>query len=150
MKFKNFIKKYLRSESFKEVELDRILGKISNKSEISNKEKIFLDSYPLEDDMKDFLYLSKNSTFDKINDLLSKDKIVICDLQDRNGKIGIKISNIENDFTSDKCNIKLKNGEICYLEDKFLYNIIYNTKKNEYSLQAQDEYYEKIPIQNEN
>ena len=30
------------------------------------------------------------------------------------------------------------------LHDKFLYNLIYNTKKNEYSLEEQDEYFEKL------
>ena len=38
----------------------------------------------------------------------------------------------------------MKGGETHRLEDKYLYNIIYNQKKDEYSLQEQDEYYEKI------
>ena len=36
------------------------------------------------------------------------------------------------------------NGEKCKLHDKFLYNIIYNIKKDQYSLEIQDEYFEKI------
>ena len=150
MRFKNFTKKYLSSESFKEVELDRILGKISSKDQISNIEKEFLDEYDNEDNMRDFLYLSKNSTYEKIKFLIENGKLVICDLFDRNGKIGTRIKDIENKFTEEKCKITLRNNEICYLEDKFLYNIIYNVKKNEYSLQVQDEYYEKIPVNNEN
>jgi hypothetical protein len=35
------------------------------------------------------------------------------------------------------------------LHDKFLYNLIYNTKKDEYSLQEQDEYFEKITKKSE-
>jgi hypothetical protein len=41
----------------------------------------------------------------------------------------------------------MKNNEIHVLqEDKFLYNIIYNNKCSQYSLQEQDEYFEKIMI----
>ena len=43
----------------------------------------------------------------------------------------------------------MKGNETHKLHDKFLYNIIYNTKKDEYSLQEQDEYFEKITVKNE-
>lgn len=148
MKFKKFIKKYLLGESVKETELNRILDKVSRKSELTDREKRFLDLYhsTSDEDMKDYMYLSKNTTFKKIKDLLSKNKSIVCDLYDRNGKIGIKISEIENDFQDETCLLTLKNGEKHKLHDKFLYNIIYNNKRDEYSLQAQDEYFEKIPV----
>jgi DNA invertase Pin-like site-specific DNA recombinase len=75
---------------------------------------------------------------------LDNNKKVICDLHDRDGKIGIQIIEMQNDFERDFSEIKLKDGMILKLEDKFLYNIIYNIKKNLYSLTEQDEYFEKI------
>lgn len=151
MGFKKFIKHYLLGESVKEIELNRILDKVSKKQNIEDKEKNFLDLYnsTSEEDMKDYMYLSKNTTFSKIKSLIEKGKVVICDLHDKNGKIGIKIKDIENDFENESCLMTLKNEETCKLEDKFLYNIIYNSKKDEYSLQEQAEYYEKIPVKNE-
>ena len=41
------------------------------------------------------------------------------------------------------CDVIMRN-ETHQLHDRFLYNIIYNNIKKEYSLQEQDEYYEKI------
>lgn len=148
MKFKKFIRHYLLGESVKEMELNRILDKVSKKQNLEEREKNFLDLYnkTSEEDMKDYMYLSKNTTFNKIKGLLDKNKTVICDLYDRNGKIGIKIKDIENDFENEVCVLTLKNGEKHNLHDKFLYNIIYNNKKDEYSLEAQDEYFEKIPV----
>ena len=150
MKIKKLIKYYLLGETVKEIELNRILDKINSKKKLSDKEINFLNLYQItrDDDMKDFMYLSKNSTYDKIKDLLDKDRKVICNLHDRDGKIGLKVVDIENDFEEDECILHLKGDETFVLEDKFLYNLIYNKKKDEYSLQEQDEYYEKIEASN--
>jgi hypothetical protein len=43
----------------------------------------------------------------------------------------------------------MKGNETYKLQDRFLYNIIYNQKLNKYSLQEQGEYYEKIEQNNE-
>ena len=95
------------------------------------------------------MFLSKNSTYSRVKDLLEKNMKVICDLHDRDGKIGLKIVDIENDFEEDECTLHLKGDETFILEDKFLYNLIYNHKKDQYSLQEQDEYYEKIEDDND-
>jgi hypothetical protein len=152
MGFKKFIKHYLLGESVKEMELNRILDKVSKKQKIEDREKKFLDLYnsTSDEEMRDFMYLSKNETFNKIKGLLNKGYTVVCDLYDRNGKIGIKIDSIENDFDNEVCIMTLKNDETHNLHDKFLYNIIYNNKKDIYSLQAQDEYHELIPVKNSN
>jgi len=151
MKIKKILKYYLFGESVKEIEMNRILDKVSGKSKLSEREKRFLDLYQntKDDDMKDFLYLSKNTTFSKISSLLEKGKKVICDLHDRNGKIGLPIIGITNSFEDESCIVIMKGDNKHKLEDKFLYNIIYNTKKDEYSLQEQDEYFEKIPTKDE-
>lgn len=150
MKIKKLIKYYLLGETVKEIELNRILDKINLKKKLSDKEINFLNLYQVtrDDDMKDFMYLSKNSTYDKVKDLLDKEKKVICDLCDKYGKIGLKIVDIENDFEEDECILHLKGDKKFTLEDKFLYNLIYNKNKDEYSLQEQDEYYEKIEASN--
>ena len=151
MKIKRIIKYYLFNESVKEMELNKILDKVSKKKSLSEREIRFLNLYQdtREEDMKDFLYLSKNSTFQRVTELLEKGKKIICDLHDRNGKIGLQIIGGENLFEEDICRLNLKGGESHNLHDKFLYNLIYNVKKDEYSLQEQDEYFEKIESKDE-
>lgn len=152
MKIKKIIKYYLLGESLREIELNRILDKIGKKKKLSKRESDFLDLYQAtrEDEMKDFMLLSKNATFAKIKDILENDKKIICNLEDNNGKFGLLITNIENDFEEDNCIISMRGNEKHTLEDRFLYNIIYNIKKDEYSLESQDEYFEKIEANNEN
>ena len=151
MKIKRIIKYYLFNESVKEMELNKILDKVSNRKSLTTRERNFLELYKTtrEEDMKDFLYISKNSAFKKISELLEIGKKVICDLHDRNGKIGLEITGIENNFEEDTCVITMKGEEKHQLHDKFLYNLIYSIKKDEYSLQEQDEYFEKIESKNE-
>lgn len=146
IKLKNIIKNYFSKSSVKENEMNRILEKISKKEIISNKDLNFLNSYQIttDDDLKDYVYLSKNSTFTKVSQLIERGKRVICDLHDKDGKIGMEIIKIENQFESEKCILTLKKGNTFFIQDKFLYNIIYNLKKDEYSLQEQGEYFEKI------
>lgn len=137
---KKSLKYYLLGESLKEIELNRILDKISIKSELSDRETKFIELYnhSIEED-RDFMYLSKNLTYKKVDFLLENNKKVICDLYDRDGKIGLPILSIESN------SIIMKN-EKHVLNDRFLYNIIYNNKISQYSLQEQDEYFEKIMI----
>lgn len=151
MKIKKLIKYYLLGESLREIELNRILDKIGKKKKLSERERNFLDLYQLtrEDEMKDFMLLSKNATYAKIKDLLENNRKVICNLEDNNGKFGLLITNIENDFEEDNCIISMRGNEKHTLEDRFLYNIIYNAKKDEYSLESQDEYFEKIEAGND-
>ena len=93
--------------------------------------------------------MSKNSTFSKILELLESNIKVICNLHDRNGKFGIEIVKIENNFEEEICIITMIHNEIHKLHDKFLYNLIYNIKRDEYSLEEQDEYFEKIESKND-
>jgi hypothetical protein len=143
MGIKKTLKYYLLGESLKEIELNRILDKISSKLLLSDRENKFLELYSqsIEEDDRDFMYLSKNLTYKKVTLLLESNKKVICDLSDRDGKIGLPIIKIENK------SILMINNEIHVLKDKFLYNIIYNNKCSHYSLQEQDEYFEKIMIE---
>lgn len=151
MGFKKFIS-YLRiTESLKEIELNKILDKISKSMKLSSKEEEFLGRYNnIEDkDIQDYKMLSRQSTFEKLNDLIQSEKRVICNLIDRNGKIGIQIISIYNDYENEICILELKNGEKIDLKDNYLYNIIYNLQKDSYSLEAEDEFFEKIPVRNE-
>ena len=150
MRFKRSIKYYLLGESLKDIEMNRILDKINKKSELTPREMNFLELYneTSKEDHKDLMYLSKNSTFKVVKKLIESGKRVICDLHDRNGKIGLPIIDIENNFELEICRVIMKNEEH-YLHDRFLYNLVYNCKKNEYSLQEQDEYFEKIEAKND-
>lgn len=145
MGFKKLVDYYVLRKSLKEIEMNRILEKIYKKIKITAKEKNFLDLYnkTTEEVGKDLMFLSKNATFRKLKELLERGKRVICDLHDRDGRIGLEIIDLNNDIESDTCDVIMKN-ETHQLHDRFLYNIIYDSKKKEYSLQEQDEYYEKI------
>lgn len=147
MKLKKIFKHYILRESIKEIEMNKILDKISRKVKLTQREVNFLNLYNetqnLEED-KDFMLISKNFVVKKVNDLISVGKKVICDLYDRDGKIGLQIVSINDDIEGEFSIIKLKGEETFKLQDNFLYNLIYNIKKDEYSLQVQDEYFEKI------
>ena len=150
MKIKKLIKYYLLGESLKDIELNRILNKIGDKKELSNRESNFIDLYKsTTQDKKDYMLLSKNSTSAIIEELLELNIKVICDISDKNGNFGLRIIETENDIENNITIIKMRN-ETHYLEDRYLYNLIFNSKKNEYSLQEQDEYFEKITIDNDN
>lgn len=138
---------YLLKKSVKDMEVSKIKTKISKNKPLTKRERDFLDLYQSTvkgDDMKDFLYLSKNSTFSKIIELLESNIKIICNLHDKNGKFGMEIIKIKNNFEEETCLITMKHEETHKLHDKFLYNLIYNIKKEEYSLEEQDEYFEKI------
>jgi hypothetical protein len=151
-KIGRIIKYYLFKESVKNMELNKIKDKINKRKSLTKREINFLELYQStikKEDLKDFLYLSKNSTFSKILELLESNIKVICNLHDRNGKFGIEIVKIENNFEEEVCIITMIQNEIHKLHDKFLYNLIYNIKRDEYSLEEQDEYFEKIESKND-
>lgn len=149
MKLKNAIKYYILGGSLKEIEMHRILEKIKGKKTITSRERKFMELYTqTSKDDRDFMFLSKNTTYSKIKELMNRNKRIICDLHDKNGKIGFEIIDIKNHIESETCEIIMKN-ETFELHDKFLYNIIYNLKRDVYSLQEQDEYFEKIEIKND-
>jgi len=138
-------------DRIKNMELDFVLDKIKQNKKLSQHELNFLcefDSIP-EIDHTDFSHLSKNQVFEKITYYLSKSKKVICDIKDKNGKINDEIVLISNDFENDHCLLRLKHGETCKLTDNYFYKITYIFEKNIYSLEVQDEFYEKIKISNE-
>ena len=150
-KIERMIKYYLFKESIKDMELNKIKDKINKRKTLTKREINFLELYQSTTklELKDFLYLSKNTTFSKILELLESNIKVICNLHDRNGKFGMEIVKIENNFEEETCIITMVHDENHKLHDKFLYNLIYNTKKNEYSLEEQDEYFEKIESKND-
>jgi hypothetical protein len=152
MKVKRLIKYYLLRESIREIELNEILDKVSKKIELTERERNFLSLYQTtrEDQLKDFLYLSKNSCFKKCSEILECGKKLICNLHDRNGKFGLQVTKLENTFESGECLVFMRGGESHKLHEKFLYNIIYSIKKDEYSLEEQGEYFEKLNVNDEN
>ena len=151
MTFKKFISYFKLNESLKEVRLNQILDKISKKVTLSKTEREFLDHYDQtsDEDLMDYRLLSKETTFTKISNLLDEGKKVICNLFDRDGKIGIQIAQIYNNYEDEISIMTLKNGEKVKLKDNILYNIIYNTNKDEFSLEMEDEFFEKLPIKND-
>lgn len=151
MKIRRLVEHYLFNKSVKEMELNKILDKVLKKKTLTSREKGFIELYNSTQEviMKDYLYLSKNSAFKKITEILEIGKKIICDLHDRNGKIGVEIIGIVNNFEQETCSLTLKSGEKHNLHDKFLYNLIYNIKKDQYSIEEQDEYFEKITTENE-
>jgi hypothetical protein len=146
---KQNLKKYLViKDSIQDNRVNQILDKILVGKKLTKEETSFLEKFEhiINLELKDYSHLSKNMCVDIIQNLMSKGIKIICDLTDRNGKINEQISKFENSFEENNCKIFLKSGEIFYLQDNFLYNLIYNVRKNYYSLTIQDEYFEKITI----
>jgi hypothetical protein len=147
MGIKKVLKYYLLGESLKEIEVNRILNKVSKKKILTEREKKFLELYNHKSDDKDLMYLSKNTTCERVKFFLDGGKKVMCDLHDRNGLIGLPVLDVVNNYDDDFGLIIMKN-ETHQLNDRFLYNLIYNNKLNRYSLQEQDEYFEKLEVKN--
>lgn len=148
-KTKESLKKYLViRNTIQDSTVNIILDKILVGEKLTKEETTFLEKFDLviNYDLKDYSHISKNMAFEIIESILKKDIKVICDLEDRDGKFGDEITKLKNDFEGNRCEIFLRKGEKCYLEDKFLYNLYYNINKNNYSLTVQDEYFEKITI----
>lgn len=138
---RKWYKHYILRESIKEIELNKILDKISNGEELTIREDDFLNLYnqTQDNDLKDYCYLSRTIAIDKISDYLDKNKKIWCDLHDRNGSLNCLIMNVyKPDFK-----LIFKNGEHI-MKDNFLYNLKYNFKRDDYSLTHQDEYFEEI------
>ena len=152
MKFGKWSRYLTLRESVKDDELNKILDKISLHKKLTPREEDFLSKYDhiMDKDISDASHLSKNGTFTKITELLEGGKKVICDLYDKDGKINDQIVSIENDFENETCILYLKHGDKAKLYDKFLYNITYDFNHDTFSLTSQDEFFEKIPISNEN
>ena len=140
---KKWYKHYILKESLKEIELNRILDKISNGIELSVREDDFLNLYnqTQDDDISDYTYLSRNLACDKIIYYIDKEKKVWCDVCDEYGKVNDVIVKVEKPSFK----LILKHGEYI-MQDNFLYNITYNIKRNDYSLTEQDEYFEEIEV----
>ena len=151
MDFRKFISYLSLSESLKEIELNKILDKISKSISLSSKEKEFLGKYDNidDDDLKDFKMLSLQSTFEKLQKLIDVNKKVICNLIDKNGRIGIQITSLYSDYENEVYILNLKNGEKIELKDNYLYNIIYNLQRDTYYLETEEEFFEKLPVRNE-
>lgn len=149
MKVKRLFKYYVLNEPLKQIEMNNILEKVSKKIKLTDREANFLRLYNRTREDRDFMLLSKNTVYKKVKDFLSKERVVICDLTDRDGRIGLPIIDIKNDIESDSCQVYMKSGLTKELHDKYLYNLIYNNRKNYYSLQEHDEYYEKIEANND-
>jgi len=147
MGIKKVLKYYLLGESLKEIEVNRILNKVSKKKILTEREKKFLELYNHKIDDKDLMYLSKNTTCERVKFFLDGGKKVICDLHDRNGLIGLPVLDVVNNY-EDEFGLIIMKDETHQLNDRFLYNLIYNNKLNRYSLQEQDEYFEKLEVKN--
>ncbi len=147
MGIKRIFNYYLLGKSIKDIEMDKILDKISKGNKLTKREYSFLDLYNKTKnvDNRDFMLLSKLTTLKKIKQFLSVDRRVICDINDRDGKIGKVITGINFDVDSDLYEV-IMNDSVKSLQDKYLYNLMYNSRRNEYSLQEHDEYYEKIEV----
>lgn len=130
-------------EMFKNILIgfDRFKDKISNK----DKSKIYSSIYS---DGKDYMMLAKNSTFYRLKDMLNKQVKIICNLKDRDGKIGEKLLDIKSN-QNETFELVLEKETPCKLYDRFLYNIKYNENKKLYSLEEHGEYFEKIKVNND-
>jgi Icc-related predicted phosphoesterase len=149
MTFKKFISYFkLNESSNKERRLNDILDRINKGSELNKNDKEFLDNFETtsDADFKDYKMLTDETAFSTLNDLLESNRKIICNLNNRDGKIGIQIKSVSRSFESEKTFLVLTNNDKIELRDNFLYDINYNSVSNEWFLEEVDEFYEKIPI----
>lgn len=146
MNFRSFVRGL--NETVKEVTLNKILDKLSKKKSISDSEKEFLDNFE-KSDGRDWRMISKEDLVKVVRNLLSKGEKVICNLHDRDGKIGLQVTEIVNKFGDETTTLLLKGDENIKLSDRFLYNIIWNIRGNYHSIEEDSEYFEKIPVKND-
>jgi hypothetical protein len=130
------------SDSIKITELNQILDKISFHKQLSDREKDFLFRFDsIEDsDFKDYHFLSLMDLFYIICKI---EKSIICDIKDKNGRINQEIISIDYDYDNCKIHLTLKHTDYT-LTDNYLYKLIYEFKHDNYSLDIESEYYEKI------
>jgi len=150
MGFKKWVKYNLMRESRKEIELNRILDKISKKVELTTREKNFLSLYDTttDDDFMDFTYLSSDVFISKIRELLDKNKRVVNEITSKGeNNSGVEIRDIK--YKEDNVYLLLENGKTQKVSEKCLYNILYDIDRDSYSVQVQDEYYELIPTKDD-
>lgn len=138
---------FTSKENSKIFELNQILDKISLHDDLTQREKDFLEDFGdiNDDEIKDYNYLSLLDLFytmSKIN------KSIICDIKDNQGRINDLI--ISMDYNHDECLLKLglKHGSVD-LKDNCLYKLIYQFKHDNYSMDIESEYYEKITLNND-
>lgn len=136
--------------SLKAKQMDFILEKLSSKGKITQKEKFFLDSYErLSDkDFGEFSMLTSNEAESKIEYLIHNNIDIICNICDELGPLGYRINDIVEESGS-KILILEKNHTL-ELKDNCFYDLKYDIQKIRFSLESNNEYYELIPINNEN
>lgn len=134
---------------FKPMEISNIINSI--KSKIVKANDFLRDSPETTDDLKrDYMLLGKLKTSEVVNDLIENNETVICNLKDRDGKIGLKVASIDReDIDSEEYLINLVGGKSHFLYDRFLYNVKWVSKRKEFSLEEHDEYFEKIEVRND-
>ncbi len=127
------------NESLKNDRLNDLLGKISAGQTLSDSEKKFLDNYESisDDDLRDYTHLSISEVYDKVGNLLDKNKKVLYKEKELEDVRYIK---------DDICLITF--SDIIKLKDNFSYSILHN-EDDSYTVVEQDEFFEKQPLSND-
>lgn len=146
MKVNKWIKHVIFKKSLKEIELDRILDKINDGEELTQRERRFLDLYKTStsEDLQDYVFLTDKSVYQKLNDLLEKKVKVVCNLTDDKGNIGKEIISVFINYESDIIVLKLKGGSSLILRDHFFYSII--NMGDYYTLESGERFIEKSEL----
>lgn len=129
----------------KDHQLDNILDKINIDQKLSEREEDFLKKYDSIDynEMRDFNYLSLLDLFYLISKIK---KIINCDIKDKSGKINDQIMSFYYNYSDCQIVLTLKHGTFV-LNDNYLYKLTYEFKHDNYSLDIESEYNEKIEIE---
>ena len=93
-------------------------NKIKDRISRNEKNELYSTIYSNE---KNYMMLSKNITFYRLKDMLDKKVKIVCNLKDRNGKIGERVLNIISNIDT-SYDLLLSKNTPCKLEDRFLYN----------------------------
>jgi hypothetical protein len=138
----------MKIEKSKDVELNRILDKISGGIAPTRKEKDFLANYVeiSDTDVSSSSLMSKNEAVSRIQTLISNKKKVVCEICDRNGKIDDLIVSVENNFEKEHSTVFTRHGDSVRMYDRFFYSIVYDFDTDSYFLYQGEEFFEKIEV----
>jgi hypothetical protein len=136
-------------ETLKDKAVNRILEKISDNQPLTTREKGFLNlqqSIP-DHDLVEYMLVTPTEVVNKISDILDMGVEIVCNLRDRDGVMGAKV--LSGELNEGRPLIEVTGHGKIELRQNCLYDLRFSTKHLRYSLESDHEFYELVPVKNE-
>lgn len=126
--------------------VNHVLDKVSSGRRLTPRERAFMEivkSHP-HLDMVDHMLVSNTQAARKVTQMLDLGIGVVCNLRDRDGKMGAPVLSAEVD--GEHARIAIEGHLILDLKPSMLYDLTFSTSDFRYSLESDHEYYELAPL----